>query len=259
MSFDIASLTARESWWDTAGVWLSLAVALGVAMESVTTFDSLANWLRLNTLERYGLRHGISKVGFLILTVALALEVDAAIQSHDISEQIIAGLNDEIQVTQRREQELITQSNAIAAELKYRTTDRTIVIQRVAEKLAAYKGTPFALTISDDPDAIQLVGKIADALERAGWIWKDNKPSDNSFEFVKHFGTRPTMRISPAHGIIVNVPVLDGTRLGLAGDALADALKGENLRDVEDQQLGTVMMTAEKKIYGVVHLTIGVK
>lgn len=259
MNFDIASLSASESRWDRAGIWLAAFVALGVAMEAIDEFDKLAELAKLTTLEGSLYRKKIAHSGLLILIVSLAFEVVAAIESHDISQQIITGLNSEIRETQNREQQLTNQSNTLAAELKYRTTDRTISIEQMVEKLRPFGDVPFAITVSDDPDALQLAGKISEALERAGWVWKENKTSDNSLEFIKRFGNKPAMRIAPAHGIIVNVPTLDGTNLGLAGDALADALKGENLRGVDDQQLSADMMTAEKKIYGVVHLTVGLK
>lgn len=119
MNFDISSLTASELFWDTTGVWLAAGVLIGVSLEAVTTFDKLADWLRLNTLERHGgLRQTISKAGFLILVAALALEVVAAIRSHAISQQIIAGLNGEILGTQQREEGLIKLTNGLNRQLR---------------------------------------------------------------------------------------------------------------------------------------------
>lgn len=51
MNFDISALTTSELLWDTIGVWLAVGVLLGVSLEAVTTFDKLADLLRLNTLE----------------------------------------------------------------------------------------------------------------------------------------------------------------------------------------------------------------
>ena len=113
MSFDITVLTSKESFWDLVSVWLSIAVAVGVSLEAVTEFDTLAGWLRLNTLERFELRHKIGKAGLLLLIAALAFEVVSAIRTHDISEQIIAGLNGEIKDTQKREQTLIDETKAL--------------------------------------------------------------------------------------------------------------------------------------------------
>jgi hypothetical protein len=105
MSFDIASLTARGSFWDSVSVWLSVFVALGVIMESVSDFKILARWTGLES--RHELRETVAKSGLLILILALAVEIVAAIKSHDISEQIIDGLNKEIGQTQEREEKLI--------------------------------------------------------------------------------------------------------------------------------------------------------
>jgi|SRR5580700_2149689 myosin heavy subunit len=116
MNFDISTLTAAESFWDSVGVWLAIAVAVGVALEAVTEFDKLARWLRLDTQERFALKHTIAKAGLLLLILALSFEVVAAIKTHNISEQIIAGLNGEIRDNQQREQELITETKALRDE-----------------------------------------------------------------------------------------------------------------------------------------------
>ena len=99
----MSSLTRAEAFWDLVTVWLSIAVAIGVAMEAVTDFDKLASLLRLDTQKRYKLRHDIAKAGLLILILALAFEVVAAIRTHAINAQIIIDLNGQIAATQKRE------------------------------------------------------------------------------------------------------------------------------------------------------------
>ena len=116
MNFDISALTSAESYWDSVSVWLSVAVALGVTLEAVTEFDKLAGWLRLDTQERFALRHGIAKGGLLLLIAALGFEVVAAIRTHEIAQKIISGLNQEVQATQRREQDLIDATTSLRAE-----------------------------------------------------------------------------------------------------------------------------------------------
>lgn len=259
MSFDISSLTANELLWDEVGVCLAAFVALGVALEAIDDIEKLADWLKLNTLEGSRRRKKIARLGLAILVVALAFEVGAAMKSHDISQQIIAGLSGEITETQSREQHLIDQSNELTRTVKYLTTDRAISVQRVANKLGGFGKIPFVLAVSDDREAIQLAGQIADALVGAGWDWKDNKRSDNAFEQGRSFPSKPFMRVQPARGIAVNIAIADGTRLSVAARALADALMTEQLRDVEEQDLDGSMMEAGKKIYGVVHITVGTR
>lgn len=153
MSFDVARLTSDESFWDSVSVWLSVAVAIGVSMEAVTEFDVLAGWLRLDTLERFSLRHGIAKAGLLLLIIALAFEVVAAVRTHNISEQIIAGLNGEIKEAQQREQNLIDETKALRVdnnrlqgafseqeETLKSLGERNTVFEKTAEDLKARNG-----------------------------------------------------------------------------------------------------------------------
>ena len=97
MISDIATLTWWASLWDNVSVVAALAVFLGVAGESVSDFDTLAKWTRLES--RLALRDAIAKAGLLTLIAALAVEVVAAIGSHNTNAEIIATLNSELDRT----------------------------------------------------------------------------------------------------------------------------------------------------------------
>lgn len=180
MSFDIASLTSRELTWDTAGVWLAVAVAVGVAMESVADFDAIATWFRLDSLEGSRRQKNISKIGLLILIVALAGEVVAAMQSHDISEQIIAGLNNEVTETQGRERDLIDLTSGLKQQLSaQRKTldtigDRSTDFERIAKEQRARDDAALMLLKGDEEnlkqaqsDADRSAGIAANAADSA--------------------------------------------------------------------------------------------
>jgi hypothetical protein len=159
MGFDISALTSAESSWDTVGVWLAIAVAIGVSLEAVTEFDTLAGWLRLDTQERFALRHGTAKAGLLLLIVALAFEVVAAVRTHNISEQIIAGLNGEIQVTQAREQKLIDETNALRAEnnkLQVTLSKQEGTLASLGERSNEFEKAAHALTTRTDASLARL-------------------------------------------------------------------------------------------------------
>ncbi|MGO8855592.1 MAG: hypothetical protein ACLQO1_07755 [Steroidobacteraceae bacterium] len=169
MSFDIASLTARESFWDTTGVWLAIAVAVGVAMEAVTEFDILAEWLRLDTQETYAIRHGIAKAGLLILIVALAFEVVAAIKTHQINGDIINGLNTEIGQTQTRERELINETNDLresgkALEKGFSTQEQSLGL--LGARTAEFEKTAKTLTDRTN-DSLRILKEDEANLEKA--------------------------------------------------------------------------------------------
>lgn len=62
-----------RAWWDDCADWAAWAVAAGVVLESVTSFDTLARLMRLGNRET--LRKRIEKLGLLILISGLVAEV----------------------------------------------------------------------------------------------------------------------------------------------------------------------------------------
>lgn len=132
---DVAELMTRGSRWDTVGVWLALAVALGVACEAVTEFDTLARWLRLHSPERQKLRHGIAKGGLLVLILALSFEVVAAIRTHNISQTITAALSQQVKENQSREQQLI----AATVELRAKGVLQEGTLQSLGKRADAFE------------------------------------------------------------------------------------------------------------------------
>ncbi|MFM0485409.1 hypothetical protein [Paraburkholderia graminis] len=161
MTFAISALTARESFWDSMSVWLSAFVALGVVMESVTDFKVLAKWTGLES--RHERKESIAKAGLLILIVALVMEVIAAIESHDISEQIISGLNTEIFQTQDREKALVELTTKLGVSNKslngklseqdsvlHSLEDRSVAFEKLAEKQKARDDTALALLKTEE-------------------------------------------------------------------------------------------------------------
>ena len=96
MILDMATLEANASFWDSVSAWSALAVFLGVAAECVAEFKTLARWCWLKSERAVSI---VSKSGLLLLTAALAVEVVAAIESHNTNEAIIGQLNYELNGT----------------------------------------------------------------------------------------------------------------------------------------------------------------
>ena len=90
------ALEAKASFWDAVTAWSALAVFVGVAAECVAEFKTLAKWFWLRTDRAVSIT---SKCGLLLLTAALAVEVLAAIESHDTNEKIVSALNSELNAT----------------------------------------------------------------------------------------------------------------------------------------------------------------
>ncbi|WP_176047401.1 hypothetical protein [Burkholderia sp. BCC1644] len=151
MTFDISALTARESFWDTVGVWLAILVALGVIMESVVDFKSLA---KLTTLDRREeLKEKIAKLGLLILIVALVGEVIAAVKSHDVGEEIIHGLNTEILQGQDREAKLVELTNKLGQSnrsLSSELAEQDSLLRSLQNRSAAFESLAKAQKARDD-------------------------------------------------------------------------------------------------------------
>jgi hypothetical protein len=104
MISDISALTAWASFWDAVSVVSAGFVLLGVVGESVADFDRLAKWTKLDA--RPMLRDKVAKAGLLVLIGALAIEVVAAIGSHNTNADIIAVLDGELDQTIRHDIEL---------------------------------------------------------------------------------------------------------------------------------------------------------
>jgi hypothetical protein len=107
---DMAALEANASLWDSVSAWSALAVFFGVAAECVADFKTLARWFRLKTDRSVSI---VAKSGLLLLTAALAVEVVAAIESHNTNEAIIGKLNDELNSTLKLATNLANLTNAL--------------------------------------------------------------------------------------------------------------------------------------------------
>ncbi len=283
--------------------------------------------------------------------IALAWEVVAAIASHDISEQIIKGLNDEIAQTQEREKNLITltdrldlsnkkfegkfseqelslrelgirsvafeksvkeqrtrddatlsilkkdaadledaQKNAIASAGKAQnaasaaseaaanmektllseqdmrdkmhdlTTDRTICISCVTEKLKSFGKIPFVFIVADASESVVLTSHIATALENAGWDWKPWDSSDHAPHFGVNIIGKPFMLThNSLRGISIEIANVDIKTLKKPGEALFAALQSEGLKNMHWREISDADMKIETKIYGVIHIYVGAK
>lgn len=136
MISDISELTKWASFWDAVSVWSAIFVFIGVVGESVADFDILARWTRL--AERETLRHKIAKAGLLILIAALAIEVIAAIGSHNVNADIISTLNGKLSetITQATELENLTETLRLSnEELKKETKDQSEILVKTRGEL----------------------------------------------------------------------------------------------------------------------------
>jgi hypothetical protein len=182
LSFDFSSLSASESLWDSVRVWLALAVAVGVSMEAVTEFDTLAEWLRLDRQETFALRHGMAKAGLLILIFALACEVGVGVRVHTINQNIDAGLNREIGDTQAREQTLIDETAALSAENKD--------LEGIASKQEGALGLLAMLADAFDATANKLRGRmekslsVLDRAQQDTCLFSYSHDSQSSFHII---------------------------------------------------------------------------
>lgn len=139
------------------------------------------------------------------------------------------------------------------------TANRTIDVRRVAGKIEVFAKTPVVLGVSDDNDAINLASLVGRALELAHWDWRDNKPSDNSMEFVKRLTGRPQMRVYVLRGVAVMYAEADKAALEAAAEALANAFVQEQLKYVQIYVLKPEDIEFNHFLTGVVHVTLGTR
>jgi hypothetical protein len=248
----------------------------GIIEEELRTNNSAAQAIlsdRANSATAQAVALAKKVGGFDVLVGQTNDKVDAlaatASDQKARSDAIIAALNAKqkevaatIEAAKKDEATLAASANTITElrqQLHDLTTDRSIDINRVSAEVKPLGKVPFALTVSDDVDAMLLAGQIATALEKAGWDWKENKPSDNSLEFVKKWPDKPAMRVQPGRGVVIVLAVVDLNNLGAAGTKLIDALKHGGLKDVSGLQLDDDQMKQAKRLYGVIHVFVGSK
>lgn len=137
MVLDMRALEASASFWDSISAWSALAVFLGVAAECVGEFDRLAKWCRLRTKRAVSI---VAKGGLVLLTGALAVEVVAAIESHNINEAIIGRLNDELNGTLKLATNLEQLTNSLGLSnkaLQQQVRDQSALLGRTGGSLDA--------------------------------------------------------------------------------------------------------------------------
>ena len=319
-------------------------------MESVADFKLLAKWTRLDRFPEW--KENVAKIGLLILIVALAVEVVAAINSHNVSQQIIAGLNDEMRETQDREQALIgltgdlrkrntalegkfsEQENTLqllgdrnkyfekaataqrkryekalaainseeinlnkvlsdaknsasiaasAADIASKTAANMNVtlnaqkgmqerlyaaltprdlspmqLMDISERLKPLGKVPFVLSLTNDPETLELTKKISEALEASGWDWRPWATSDNALTMGLTFRSKPFMSTVTLRGIRIEVANADLLTLNRSVFELEDALSSAGLF-VQIRVLSDEDVKAEKTLLGVIHVEVGSK
>lgn len=253
---------AAASFWDAVSVALTVAVFFGVAGESVADFETLARWTRLDTRPK--LRKAIAKASLLVLIVALALEVVAAIGSHNANERVIGLLNKELSDTIERSIELtkLTQSLGLSNDALKRQLEELVTPRRLntsqadslLDRLKLHANTPFDVCVANDSDSIDLFKQLIAILQQAGWSWK---PSPSIGILALNLVGKPQVCIFTTQGI--RIEIAEGNRPHLERPALAlrDGLISSGIR-------ATASRVADDKMdakfdHSVVHLFIGTK
>jgi hypothetical protein len=139
------------------------------------------------------------------------------------------------------------------------TADRIIDVKRLAGHLKSFGKIPVVLEITDDDETNRLTLQLISALDLAEWNLQDNKPSDNSLEFVRHFLGKPQMRVEAGRGIAIRIAERDFKNLGDAEVGLYNALQQENLKNVTAEREPDEQMEFHKWLYGVIHIRVGLR
>jgi hypothetical protein len=217
--------------------------------------------------ERVGGFDALIKQTDAKLDVAMATASDQKARSA----AIIASLNQKqkeveaiIGAAKKDEVELSAAANTITElrqQLRELTADRTIDVNRIAEKLKGFAKTAFVLAVSDDRDASLLCVQIASALEQAGWIWQENKGSGGARELVKPacIQGKPNMRGYIGRGVRIDVADRDIETFRAAQVTLSNALIDERLNYVELRHSSDDVMNLNRNMYGVITIDIGLR
>jgi hypothetical protein len=144
---DISSLMESLSNWERAGWYATIAVAVGVAAESIHEFSKVFKWC-LWWKEKGG------KASAWVLVMALAFEVLTQNETNSITGRIISSSN--LKTENLRKQNL---------DLEATLAPRMIDQANFADSLREFSGTSALIESVDDWEAWSLAGQIAMVLD----------------------------------------------------------------------------------------------
>jgi hypothetical protein len=162
---------------------------------------------------------------------------------------IIAGLKSQV----------ATDGETIAA-LKSATPgmpDRSLTLEQqhhIAEAVKSFPGTPFVVSILNDPEPIDLLPQIEGALIAAHWVEKDWPSAGGPIIVQFTRPGKPGVGLNSLRGVYVQADVSRASDLGTAAVFLANALKAEGI--AATSQVGQMPDTMDKNA---VQIQIGKK
>ena len=218
-----------ESFWYWTRNIIGMMVAVTVVGESFHYIPKkwLPCWLHSDETH-----HNISKKSWIILVVALSLEVPVEMIRDNISRVTIEGLESSIE------------SSRQATLPRNLTTEQ---ISKIVTAVSPFRDQQFSgMVASGVSDAPNLWVSIDQALGNGGW--KREPPWGLSIGDPPH-----GVPISPGDGVALFIPAQDVHRLAPAANALTNALQDSGIKTVEVPDNGPQSRT------GIIVIEIGTK
>lgn len=132
---EIANLTESSNLWEAISTLATVLVFVGVSIESVADFDSMARWVRLAQNEER--RKFVAKLGLLVLLIALALEIPSGIYLHKINAELTNNLNSRLADTVEHEIELTKLTNTLGTSntaLEKKVHDQHLLLSSISSR-----------------------------------------------------------------------------------------------------------------------------
>jgi hypothetical protein len=110
--------------------------------------------------------------------------------------------------------------------------DRSLTLEQqrlVAEAVKLFPGTPFVVSILNDPEPIDLLPQIENPLIAAHWVEKDWPPGNSSVIIQYTRAGKPGVGLNTVRVLYVQADVSRASDLGPAAIALANVLKAEGI------------------------------
>lgn len=237
----------------------------------------MVRWPSWNSLEDVSRVHSISEgVGIAILFLLGFAEIVSMIYNHQrdrLQSQVDLKRQEEIArlglETARLSNDAetakasIARANADAAVATARAAEANLALEKykaprrltadqvrhVTNALKRFAGTPFDMEVSQTGDAPGLAVQLADLLQSAGWVWKDNPGSGS---IVVRLGNR-VAAVSSYVGFAAQIEVTKAGQWKAALDALVSEMNAQGI-----PMLGNVVRAGETRT-DTVQIVVGAK
>lgn len=211
---------ASAGWWSGFYFWISISCLIGLGIAEVAS-------------HRYGVRKD----------ELVSIEDDAKDKRHDAD---MARLQLDTAQTVERAALLEKEAAEARLELARLKLPRNLTVEQqdqISQIARQFPGTPFVLTIFNDPEAISLMGQIEDSLVAGGWI-EQEWGAGRSIMFTRQ--DKPSLNLNSLVGLYVQADASKSDEFTAPVVLIANLLKAAGIAALS--QVGPMASEMDKNV-----------